>query len=324
MNSRLEWKWILLVTGSIFLTACTQQTEDLHLNQIQIIGTHNSFHLRPSEGVLASNRGPALDYGHAPLYDQLDSGVRSLAIDIYKGPRGFHVLHIPIIDANTNCETLPECLGEIKRWSEDNRRHIPLIVFLEIKNLKNPTDQFVPMTSEDLDNLENLVWQLLGDRLLTPDTIRADEETLETAILKTNWPSLESVRGRILLQLNGPKALQDHYKNVSPTLAGRSMFLKASPGEPEAAIIVLNDPEASEVNQHARMGYIVRTRADSNVKEAATNDTSKQNAALVSGAHIITTDFPAITPHPQTGYQVALPREQIWRPNPVTAEFERR
>ena len=311
----------VFLLGILTVVGCTKQSEELRLNQIQIIGTHNSFHLRPSEEVLRSSRGASLDYGHAPLYEQLESGVRSLAIDIYKGPQGFHVLHIPIIDANSNCESLPECLDEIIRWSDDNGGHIPLIIFLEIKDLKKPTGPYTPMVAKDVDELEALVWQLLGEgRLLRPDAIRGEENTLEAAILKNGWPSLESIRGKILLQLNGPAHLQDHYKNVSPTLAGRAMFMKASPGMPEAAIIVLNDPKAPEVNAHARLGYFIRTRADTSVKEPAANDKSNRDAALLSGAHIITTDFPTITPHPKTGYQISLPNNAPWRVNPVTAK----
>ena len=309
----------LLALGSLVLTVSAFGKE-LRLNQIQIIGTHNSYHLRPDEKVLLSQRGSSLDYGHAPLFEQLEGGVRSLAIDIYKEADKFRVLHIPEWDERSNCAYLKECLGEVIRWSDENPKHIPLIVFIEIKNLKEKKGGLVPMTFSDIDRLEDFIWMTVGeDRLLTPDAVRGNYSTLEAAILQKGWPLVDDVRGKIIVQLNGPAELQAYYAKVQPSLAGRSMFLKVNPGEPEAAIVVSNDPEKSEVNELARKGYLVRTRADTAVKEPVINDTSKRDAALQSGAHIITTDFPTITPHPVTGYLVALPHQADWRPNPLLA-----
>lgn len=312
----------LLALSPLVLTAIVSGKE-LRLNQIQIIGTHNSYHLRPDKQILLSPRGRSLDYGHAPLFEQLESGVRSLALDIYKEAETFRVLHIPGWDDRSNCAHLKECLGEVIRWSDANPRHIPLIVFIEIKNLKEKKEGFEPMTSEDIDQLEDLIWLTVGEnKLLNPDDVRGNHATLEESVLKNGWPFLDDVRGKIIIQLNGPTDLQAYYAKAQPSLAGRSMFLKVNPGEPEAAIVVANHPEQPNVNELARQGYLVRTRADISVKEPATNDTSKRDAALNSGAHIITTDFPSITPHPKTGYLVAFPDQADWRPNPLLAPRE--
>ena len=322
MTKRAAFCRMIVVIG-LFLATNRLTAEELHLNQIQIIGTHNSYHLRPSRNLLMLPQGKSLDYGHAPIYQQLDAGVRSLALDIYKSGDTFRVLHFPGWDERSNCENLKECLGEITRWSDHNPEHIPLIVFIEIKDLKKRNGDLTPMTTGDVDELEDLLWMTIGeDRLLIPDKVRGTAETLEEAILTHGWPRLNECRGNILLQLNGPKALQDYYADVSPTLAGRSMFVKARPGEPEAAIIISNDPQSSKVNELAIKGYLIRTRADTGVKEPATNDTKNRDAAMASGGHIITTDFPHITPHPKTGYLVRFPGGQAWRKNPLTSRIE--
>ncbi len=299
--------------------SCTQQQPELRLNQIQIVGTHNSYHLRPSQDVLDSPRGSSLDYGHAPLKTQLDAGVRSFAIDIYKTQDAFRVLHIPVIDEGSNCETLSDCLGEIVAWSNQHSEHVPLIVFIEVKNLKEATGDLLPMNPAGMKELESLLWKQVGpDKLLMPDDVRGDESSLEEAVLKNGWPRLEAVRGRILIVLNAPQLLQEYYTAVSPTLQGRAMFVKVDPGNPEAAIVVSNDPTADKTADWIKKGYLVRTRADNGVKEPAVNDTSNREAAFASGAHIITTDFPTPTPHPKTGYVVSLPDGAPWRENPVT------
>ena len=55
----------------------------LRLNQIQVIGTHNSYHLRPPAGMLKAaiaHRKDAKDwdYSRQPLDQQLDHGCAQL------------------------------------------------------------------------------------------------------------------------------------------------------------------------------------------------------------------------------------------------------
>jgi hypothetical protein len=81
--------------------ACTQavaQTKEapLRLNQIQVIGTHNSYHagIAPSEVKLWQSQTEyadaykGLDYTHPPLPQQFDSGVRQIELDIYADTKG--------------------------------------------------------------------------------------------------------------------------------------------------------------------------------------------------------------------------------------------
>ena len=78
------------------------QDEQLQLNQIQVIASHNSYRLRTRDsvlillnglyqsGVLPANLNPrGLDYTHLPIDQQLSNyGVRGLEIDIYNDPQG--------------------------------------------------------------------------------------------------------------------------------------------------------------------------------------------------------------------------------------------
>src|SRR5450759_4859010 len=57
------------------------------LNQIQVIGTHNSYHagIAPSESKIwqseHANDYKGLDYQHRPIPEQLESGVRQIELD---------------------------------------------------------------------------------------------------------------------------------------------------------------------------------------------------------------------------------------------------
>ena len=69
----------------------------------------------------------------------------------------------------------------------------------------------------------------------------------------------------------------------------------------------------------ARAGFFIRTRADAGLNVAAPGQPARRDAALASGAHILSTDFPAGEPHAELGYVVnqsarALALEPAWVP----------
>src|ERR1700712_1238580 len=89
-----------------------EQDELVRLNQIQVIGSHNSYNkgFAPSEAKYLQQRNPKayhdLEYSHASLTSQLDGGVRQLEIDIYADPKGGRFAH-PQIVALTKQAGLP-------------------------------------------------------------------------------------------------------------------------------------------------------------------------------------------------------------------------
>ncbi|WP_298333255.1 Ca2+-dependent phosphoinositide-specific phospholipase C [Asticcacaulis sp.] len=75
----------------------------VRLNQLQFIGTHNSYHVAPDAALfrLMNETGyaesaewparrlvPALDYTHAPLQTQLERGLRVFELDVHDDPQG--------------------------------------------------------------------------------------------------------------------------------------------------------------------------------------------------------------------------------------------
>ena len=55
--------------------------------------------------------------------------------------------------------------------------------------------------------------------------------------------------------------------------------------------MIMNNPKDAQIQEMVKKGYIVRTRADGDTKEARVNDKSGFVAACASGAQIITTDY---------------------------------
>jgi hypothetical protein len=144
----------------------------LRLNQIQVIGTHNSYHagIAPSEAILWQRQHPddylTLDYRHRPLPEQLASGVRQIELDVFAdthggryahpaGPTmvaeaglppdppfdpaglmlkpGFKVMHVQDVDYRSTCQPFVACLKQVRQWSRGHPRHIPLFILVETK-----------------------------------------------------------------------------------------------------------------------------------------------------------------------------------------------
>ena len=62
---------------------------------------------------------------------------------------------------------------------------------------------------------------------------------------------------------------------------------------------------------------MVRTRADSDTREARKNDTTRRDKALSSGAQFISTDYPE--PNKKfSDYSVQFTDKKIYRNNPIT------
>jgi hypothetical protein len=139
------------------------------MNEIQVIGTHNSYHRELSKvehGAFDAIFGGApiydalLAYSHASLPNQLGrQGARGMELDLYPDPAGglyanpllrrrlaagpltnpewsqpgIKVLHTEDLDYNSTCIRLVTCLSLVRSWSRANQWHVPLLVMLELK-----------------------------------------------------------------------------------------------------------------------------------------------------------------------------------------------
>lgn len=332
---------------------------DLPINKIQVIGSHNSYKkaidpalfsmFRKRDSVSASK----LDYEHVPLSEQLDMGLLNLEIDVYadeKGGRyahpkglswaqgqapydpdgvmkapGFKVLHVPDLDFRSDGLTLKACLQELSAWSEKHPDHYPIFITLEAKDgvpknteLTTP-EPFTEKTFAELD--QALIEGLGAAHIITPDMVRGKYNTLEEAVLHNNWPTLKAARGKFLFILDDSKHKRDRYISGHPSLKGRVLFVNADPGTPEAAMMIRNDPKMPEIKSLVERGYIIRTRADADTREARMNDRSSFIAACNSGAQIITTDYYLKSTHFPSDYIVSFDGDNKYcRMNPVFSQ----
>ena len=152
----------------------SRSDEPIRLDQIQVIGTHNSYHIAPSPEIvgLVGARGPALarslDYTHRPLVKQFsDLGIRQIELDVFADPvggryshpagrrilqgmgkpagpdpnaegqldkPGLKVFHVQDIDYRTTATTFLDALRQVHAWSRTHPRHVPILVMVELKD----------------------------------------------------------------------------------------------------------------------------------------------------------------------------------------------
>ena len=72
------------------------------------------------------------------------------------------------------------------------------------------------------------------------------------------------------------------------------MFVNTDEASPAAAYLTLNDPlgDQARIARAVAAGYLVRTRADADTREARSGDTRRREAAFRSGAQYVSTDYP--------------------------------
>jgi hypothetical protein len=175
---------ILTLTGCLALAAdapahvysqasISPPADSLRLNQIQVIGTHNSYHQRGHDSLLTLIRqkdpelAKELDYGHPPLPAQLSSGIRQIELDCFadpngglfahpRGPKaaeaaglptvpnydpggalerpGFKVMHVQDIDYFSSVFTFVQGLQQVRDWSRQHPKHVPIFILVELKD----------------------------------------------------------------------------------------------------------------------------------------------------------------------------------------------
>ena len=145
----------------------------VRINQIQVIGTHNSYHagLLPGITKLIQQKEPqefeGLDYAHADLATQLNRGIRQIELDIFVNSKGglfahplgpallaqvglpadpdpypnglmlkpgFKVMHVQDIDYASNCQPFTACLQIVRTWSKAHPGHVPIFILIETKH----------------------------------------------------------------------------------------------------------------------------------------------------------------------------------------------
>jgi hypothetical protein len=332
----------------------------VRLNEIQVLSSHNSYHVEPEPVLLDALKGflgseaEGLEYTHRPLAEQLDAGVRQIELDVFVDdpaggrfadpklvpifgldpvdPRladpGLKVLHVQEVDYRSTCPTFVDCLAQVREWSDANPGHLPVVIQIEAKDgtIPDPLElgfvQPLPWTPAAFADLENEIASVFSaERVITPGDVRGPKRTLADAVRTRGWPWLRDARDQVMFVLDDTGAKRESYRAAVPDMADRSIFVDVPPSDPDAGVMVVNDPigQADRIRSLVDQGFMVRTRADADTVQARSGDTTRRDAAFASGAQFVSTDYVFPDERFGTGYVVELPGDQTARCNPVSS-----
>ncbi len=286
----------------------------LRINQIQLKGTHNSYHIAPT-----NNSWPEFQYTMPPLTAQLDEyGVRAFELDLHYYQGEFYVYHLPVDDQESTCPRLRDCLSEIRRWSEANPGHHLLQVYFDFRD-----DYDKYKLIDYMDELDAVILdEYTRERILTPDDLIGGAPDLQTAIAERGWPTLGETRGRTMFVLWNFGDAAYRYAHDGAGLDERVMFVAAtSMGWRHAMILGMDTAweQSEQITEAVLAGYLVRTRSD-RLPGSGGDFEAMRDAAFASGAQSVLTDYPA--EGMREGYRMDLPTGMPSRCNPVTAPSE--
>jgi hypothetical protein len=284
----------------------------LRLTDVQVKGTHNSYHVEPP-----TLFHPSHAYTHPPLDVQLaDYGVRAFELDVHRHNTSLLVYHIFTADQVSTCESLGDCLSTIKGWSEQNPGHLPIMVWIELKDDAGG-DAFV-----DLAPLDQAILAVFPpEQVLTPDSVRGEHPSLRAAIDAEGWPTLGEVRNKVMFMiLNGDHPAAVDYLAGEPALLGKPMFVGTNDfSAAHAAVSKINNPGSSRIAEAHAAGILTASNTCGADQDEA-SCFAELAAGLASGTHALKDDF--LAPGEGMTYFLDLPDASPARCNEATAPPE--
>ncbi len=340
---------------------CTRAAVDaLKMNDIQVIGSHNSYKeaIAPKEMAALRARNPkaadTLDYSHPALTEQLNDGARQLELDYVYDPEGgryatplgrklvpdttpydltpyarpgMKVIHVPDIDYRSVCPLLVDCFKEIRAWSKAHPDHVPILIIFNLKQdqLKGVPGavQLLPFDAKAMDAADAEIRSVFKPgEIITPDMVRGKHKTLREAVLAGAWPTLKQARGKFILAVDEGPDVVAVYRGARKNLEGRMMFIN-SPSEdaPDAAYFTLNEATQLQARIQADVKAGFIVRTRA---DADTWEARRNDRAPQAAAFASGAQYVSTDyMHPDTrfsSYEAHLPGGGLARPNPVRAK----
>ncbi len=239
------------------------------------------------------------------LVDQLAyHRARSIELDLHVGktfeqtvPGDWFVYHTDIIDDDSSCRLLSDCLADVLAFVQAVPDHEVITLWLDLKD-----DWGADHSPADLDALLDT---MLGEAVWSPEQLRARCATapdLATAATDPDcgWPSLGSLRGRFVVGLTGggiatPDTPLSGYLDqgarafVAPSITTADALRSASP---QVAIYNTHALNPAAITAAAQLGFVVRAWG--------ANTAGLWSDAVGAGAHHVATDLVNLHQDPWT------------------------
>jgi len=204
------------ITLLLFLISNTLIADEIKLNKLQSIASHNTYKSQYKiEKFITNNK------------------VYNLEFDLHKRnflltrlSNDWHVYH-HIFDNNSSYSSFREVLTDLKAFKNKNPSHQLITVFLD-------TDGFDGNNSISLFN--SLLIEYIGKSLFTPKDVTkgCQDRDLVTSIKNCGWPSQSSLIGKFMFVLTSGNLKE--YSKSNKQLA----FLSSKPSEKLQSSVIYN------------------------------------------------------------------------------------
>ena len=236
---------------ALFVAGCAAR--EMLLNDIQIKGSHFSFHIAPSNAI------PFLDYTQSDLDVQLaEEGVTALELKFEYTTEDLPVFASKPFDSSSNCPNLSFCMRDIHDYTSKHGKHFPVFVIIESASREN----YSTWIWSWLDSMVSSLWQ--KEDIIKPSDIIGEFDNLREAVHERGWPSLQSCLGKVMFLFRVNAASYAGGGNLNDRIA----FPIFSPGEAGDPNAVVFESANSLYNQEqlqdlVRQNFIVITKSDS-------------------------------------------------------------
>lgn len=264
---------------------------DILVTDLQFSGSHNSYHQEP-----AMPLHPAHEYSHKTLTEQLTAGIRVFELDTnLSGGDGnvtaddVEVFHIAVIDKETSCLKLVDCLSEIAEFSRENRSHTPIFLWLEVKDFIQKDHK------TSFDFLDAMLIDSFGrDGLYSPDQFLGSCSSLKKKREIAGWPSVDSLRGKVVPILLNRDSFSETYTHGFQHLRGRVMFANVSDSMLDAPFVTIWKYEVDAPSDlQAALGKNMLTAANVCLADTPIDTCAARSEMLLdAGIHMLKDDFP--------------------------------
>ncbi|CAF2613617.1 unnamed protein product [Rotaria sp. Silwood2] len=218
------------------------------------------------------------------------------------------VYHMQLIDDKTNCYCFSDCLVRIHRWSQQNPKHYPIFLFIEIKQRFREDFLTALYGGVRCQHFESMKEQILRvfpiDSFILPELIRGQQISINLALKKQRqdelsgnysygnygWPPLSTSLGKILVSFidDEHNIVVDLISTCEP-LSNFFFIAQTNINLPYASIINIRNPLVNEqliIQSHinGQISRVLLGYGDQQLFE-------RYKQARKYGIHIISTDF---------------------------------
>ncbi len=138
------------------------------------------------------------------ILHQLNNKIYGIELDIF-GLDNFRIGHLNIghevhlndgnpSELNENKYQLNTWLKIIKDWSDKEKNHVPITVFIDIRLIIEKASKF------HIDKLNSIIGDVFQEKLYKPEDLG-----------NSDWPTIDELRGKIIVVLTGEKKVKCRY-----------------------------------------------------------------------------------------------------------------